>query len=55
MGLPAIKDVFSYTSGITEEALIAGRATVQSYYQGFQSEIDTKLSKVISVQKGICH
>ncbi len=46
MGLPAIKDVFSYTSGITEEALIAGRATVQSYYQGFQSEIDTKLSKV---------
>lgn len=46
MGLPAIKDVFSDTSGITEEALIAGRATVQSYYQGFQSEIDTKLSKV---------
>lgn len=46
MGLPAIKDVFSDTSGITEEALIAGKATVQSYYQGFQSEIDTKLSKV---------
>ncbi len=46
MGLPAIKDVFSDTSGITEEALIAGRATVQSYYQGFQSEIDTKLAKV---------
>lgn len=46
MGFPAIKDVFSNTSGITEEALIAGRATAQSYYQGFQSEIDTKLSKV---------
>ncbi len=46
MGFPAIKDVFSDTSDITEEALIAGRATVQSYYQGFQSEIDTKLSKV---------
>lgn len=46
MGLPAIKDVFSDTSGITKEALIAGKATVQSYYQGFQSEIDTKLSNV---------
>ena len=46
MGLPAIKDIFSKTSGITKEDLIAGRATVQSYYQGFQSEIDAKLSKV---------
>ena len=46
MGLPAIKDVFTDTTGITKDAFIAGRATVQSYYQGFQSEIDTKLSKV---------
>lgn len=46
MGLPAIKDVFTDTTGITKDALIAGRATVQSYYQGFQSEIDTKLSRV---------
>lgn len=46
MGLPAIKDVFSDTSGITEEALKAGRSTVQSYYQGFQAEIDNGVSNV---------
>lgn len=46
MGLPAITDVFTDKSDITNEALIAGRATIQSYYQGFQSEIDNKLSNV---------
>ena len=46
MGLPAIKDVFSDTSGITKEALKAGRSTVQSYYQGFQAEIDNGVSNV---------
>ncbi len=44
MGLPAIKDIFSDTTNITEDALKAGRATVQSYYQGFQAEIDNGLS-----------
>lgn len=46
MDLPAITDIFSDTTGITKEALVAGRATVQSYYQGFQSEIDNKLGNV---------
>lgn len=46
MGLPAITDTFLDTTGITKEALVAGRATVQSYYQGFQSEIDNKLGNV---------
>ena len=46
MGLPAIKDVFTDSTGITEEALKSARATVQAYYQGYQSEINNKLKNI---------
>ena len=46
MGLPAIKDVFTDSTGVTEEALKSARATVQAYYQGYQSEINNKLKNI---------
>lgn len=46
MGLPAIKDVFTNSTGVTEEALKSARATVQAYYQGYQSEINNKLKNI---------
>lgn len=46
MGLPAIKDVFTDSTGVTEEALKSAKATVQAYYQGYQSEINNKLKNI---------
>ena len=46
MGLPAIKDVFTNSTGVTEEALKSAKATVQAYYQGYQSEINNKLKNI---------
>lgn len=46
MGLPAIKDVFTDSTGATEEALKSARTTVQAYYQGYQSEINNKLKNI---------
>lgn len=33
MGLPAIKDAFTDSTDITEDALKSARATVQAYYK----------------------
>lgn len=46
MGLPAITDRFSKTTGITVDDLKSTRATVQSYYQGYQAEISNRLKNV---------
>lgn len=46
MGLPAIKNMFSNSTDVTEEALKAARTTVQAYYQGYQSEINNKLKNI---------
>ena len=46
MGLPAIKDVFTDSTDITEDALKSARATVQAYYQGYESEIKNKLGNM---------
>lgn len=46
MGLPAIKDAFTDSTDITEDALKSARATVQAYYQGYESEIKNKLGNM---------